>query len=79
MAPFLGIATSRAGGEYNISSPENGMTHYTATVGDMQVRFEGGYQFNTKPIYFKKQSVSKNTAPGKSICPSAHSRKERMW
>ncbi|HYJ38990.1 MAG TPA: hypothetical protein VEV87_10250 [Chitinophagaceae bacterium] len=66
---FLGIATSRSGVDYNTSSPENGMTQYTASVGDMQVRFEGGYQFNTKPIFFKKQSVSKNTAPAKVATP----------
>jgi hypothetical protein len=62
---FLGIATSRSGVEYNFSNPETGMTNYTTTVGDMQVRFEGGYQFNTKPIFFKKQAVSKTTTPAK--------------
>jgi hypothetical protein len=61
---FLGLATSRPGVEYSFTSPKDGMTNYTAMVGDMQVRFEGGYQFTTKPIYFKKQSAtSANTSP----------------
>lgn len=59
---FVGLATSRSGVDYTFSAPESGMTNYTAAIGNMQVRFEGGYQFNTKPIYFKKQSVSKATA-----------------
>ena len=61
---FLGLATSRSGVDYTFTAPETGMTSYTAAIGNMQVRFEGGYQFNTKPIYFKKQAVSKaNTTP----------------
>ena len=66
---FLGIATSKSGVEYNFSNPETGTTNYIATVGDMQVRFEGGYQFNTKPIFFKKQAVSKTATPAK-VTPS---------
>ena len=66
---FLGIATSRSGVEYNFSNPETGMTNYTTTVGDMQVRFEGGYQFNTKPIFFKKKSVAKAAAPAQVTSP----------
>jgi hypothetical protein len=66
---FLGIATSRSGVDYTFSNPEAGMTNYTTTVGDMQVRFEGVYQFNRKPIYFKKQAVSNTTAPAKVSTP----------
>jgi hypothetical protein len=62
---FLGIAGSRSAVEYSFASPENGMTNYTASVGNMQLRFEGGYQFNTKPIFFKKQAVAKHSAPTK--------------
>jgi hypothetical protein len=58
---FLGIATSRSAVDYSFTSPENGMTQYTAMMGDMQFRFEGGYQFSTKPIFFKKQAVSKSS------------------
>ena len=66
---YLGLATSRSGVDYTFSTPETGMTNYTAAIGDMQVRFEGGYQFNTKPIYFKKQSVSKANAPANVSTP----------
>jgi len=69
---FMGIATNRSSVEYNFTSPENGMTSYTAAVGNMQVRFEGGYQFNMKPIYFKKQAVSKSTAPPKVTSTPEH-------
>jgi hypothetical protein len=67
---FLGLATSRSAVEYSFTSPENGMTQYTAMVGDMQLRFEGGYQFNTKPIYFKKQSTSSATTTAKPTAPT---------
>jgi hypothetical protein len=55
---FIGLATSRSGLEYSFTSPESGMTQYSAMVGQMQARFEGGYQFTTKPIYFNKKSAS---------------------
>src|SRR5437763_4523218 len=64
---FLGVATSRSAVEYSFTSPESGMTQYTAMMGDMQFRVEGGYQFSTKPIFFKKQGVSKsNSTPALS-------------
>src|SRR5215203_6363181 len=41
--PFLGLATSRSIVKYNFSNPETGMTDYTASRGNAQLRFEGGY------------------------------------
>ena len=66
---FLGIATNRSGVEYNFSNPETGMMTYTTSAGDMQVRFEGGYQFNTKPIFFKKKAAAKSSAPAQISAP----------
>ena len=71
---FLGIATTRSGVEYNFSNPESGMTSYATAIGDMQVRFEGGYQFNTKPIFLSKKAVSKTTAPAKVSTPAPEKR-----
>jgi len=72
---FLGLATTRSAVEYSFTSPENGMTQYTAMAGDMQLRFEGGYQFNMKPIYFMKESASKaSTTTKQSATATTYSR-----
>ena len=72
---FLGASTSRSTIAYSFTNPENGMNDYKATTGDMQVRLEGGYQFSSKPIYFKKQNnkteiASANKTAGKKTCGS---------
>jgi len=53
---FLGAASSRSIVPFRFTNPEDGMDNYKTTTGDMQLRLEGGYQFSSKPIYFKKQS-----------------------
>lgn len=53
---FLGAASSRSIVPFQFTNPEDGMNNYKTTTGDMQLRFEGGYQFSSKPIFFKKQS-----------------------
>jgi len=58
---FLGAATSRSIVPYTFSDPETGMTNYTTATGDMQLRFETGYQFTTKPLYFKKSGKTTTT------------------
>ena len=66
--PFVGLGTSRSGVNYTFSDPETGMTNYTASRDNTQLRMEGGYQYTTKPIYFNK-SGGKNkssNATGKS-------------
>ena len=55
--PFVGLATTRSGVNYTFSNPETGMTSYVASRDNTQLRFEGGYQLNTKPIYFNKSSA----------------------
>ena len=51
--PFLGIATSRSVVAIDFSNPETALTHFTASRSFTQLRFEGGYMFSTKPLYFK--------------------------
>lgn len=52
---FVGASSSRSIVPYSFSDPETGMTNYTTATGDMQLRFETGYQFSSKPLFFKKQ------------------------
>lgn len=59
---YLGAASSRSTVSYSFSNPETGMSNYKTTTGDMQLRWEGGYQFSSKPFYFNK-SGSKVTKP----------------
>jgi len=51
---FLGAASSRSIVPFSFTDPENGMNNFKTTTGDMQFRLEGGYQFSSKPVYFKK-------------------------
>ena len=59
---FLGAASSRSIVPYSFSDPETGMTNYTTTTGDMQLRFESGYQFSSKPLFFKKSAKGSTQA-----------------
>jgi hypothetical protein len=59
---FAGIATSHSVVSYNFSDLEAGMKAYNASPGDMKLRFEGGYQFSTKRLYFNKSSSESNSA-----------------
>lgn len=83
---FVGAATSRHTVSFNFTDLETGMTNFSATTGNMQVRLEGGYQFNSKPVSLHKSATSSKksagkakekkcgTAPAKSSCsPAAYS------
>jgi hypothetical protein len=61
---FVGVASSRSLVSFSFTDPETGMNNYIATAGNMQLRLEGGYQFNSKPISIVK---SKQTTGGSSI------------
>jgi hypothetical protein len=84
---FVGAATSRHTISYNFTDLETGMTNFSATTGNMQVRFEGGYQFNSKAISLNKSAKSsgKNseakkkceTASAKSGCRSSQTYSSR--
>ena len=78
--PYIGASTSRSGVLYSFNDIENGMSAYTATKANMQLRMEAGYQYTTKPIFFNKgksstgTATSKTRSPGKSSCGSYSSR-----
>jgi len=74
---FLGAASSRSIVPYSFSDPETGMTNYTTTNGDMQLRFETGYQFSSKPLFFKKSgkgstNVTGSKTPERKSCGYAY-------
>jgi hypothetical protein len=52
--PFMGIATSSPVVSFNFTDPQTANTAYNASRQNLQIRFEGGYQLSTKPIYFSK-------------------------
>jgi hypothetical protein len=74
---YLGASSSRSSVLYSFSNPETGMNDYRTTTGNMQLRWEGGYQFSSKPVYFNKPG-SKTTKPaatsvtGKKNCSYAY-------
>ncbi len=59
---FVGIATSHSVVSFNFSDLQTGMNTYNASCGDMKLRFEGGYQFSTKRMYFNKTGSASNSA-----------------
>jgi hypothetical protein len=66
--PFAGIATSRSVLAYQFTDPETGFTNFTASRGDMQLRFEAGYQVSTKPITLgKAKPAARASAPAPAV------------
>ena len=70
---FLGASSSRSSVPFSFTNPETGMNSYKTLTGTMQVRLEGGYQFSSKPIFFKKQTntttkQNENKATQKKNC-----------
>ncbi|HVE61495.1 MAG TPA: hypothetical protein VNA26_06735 [Chitinophagaceae bacterium] len=59
--PFVSLSSSPASVKINFTDPETLKNNYGASKGSLQWRFEGGYQYSTKPIFFKK-SIAKNTS-----------------
>jgi len=59
---FVGIATSHSVVSFNFSDLQTGMNIYSASSGDMKLRFEGGYQFSTRHIYFNRSGSASNSA-----------------
>lgn len=55
--PYIGVSTNRSIAVMQFSDPESGMTNYTASAGDLQARFEGGYTFSSKPISLGSKST----------------------
>lgn len=67
--PFIGIATSPAVVEINFTDPENFKNNYQANKSSLQWRLEGGYQYSTKPIYFKKSTANNTNSKTSSYSP----------
>jgi len=65
--PYLGISTSRSIVLFSFTDPENGMNIFNASPGNMQLRFEGGYQFSTNPVYFNKSKQQSVKSPSQKI------------
>src|SRR5215813_10811837 len=68
---FIGAATSRSIVAFSFADPETGRTNFTATPGNLQLRLEGGYQFNTKPISLGKSNSSSANNTEKKSCRSS--------
>ncbi len=60
--PFMSIGSSPGVSSVHFSSFDNVVNQYVSTVGSMQWRLEGGYQYTSKPINFKKGSSQKSVA-----------------
>jgi hypothetical protein len=67
---FIGAVTSRSIVSFSFTDPETGRNNFTATAGNMQLRLEGGYQFNSKPITLGKSRQSPVNNTEKKDCGS---------
>jgi hypothetical protein len=61
---FAGASTSNMILAFNFSNPETSLSNYFTSRGTTQIRFEGGYQFNSKPILLKNTSSSSSKKRG---------------
>jgi hypothetical protein len=73
---FVGIASSQSAVSFNFTDPETGRNNFTATASDMQVRLEGGYRFNSKPLVLGK-GKQKSSSSSKSTSTSGSSSKKQ--
>jgi len=88
---FLGLATSSPAVEFKFTDPDKATTMYTAATKELQLRFEGGYQFTSKPIALKKAtntnvtstrsfdhgSASNYSRCGRSMCSRRYNQSSR--
>lgn len=56
--PFAGFGTSPATVAYKFTDPANAMNNFRTATNNLQWRMEGGYQYTSAPIYFKKKSTA---------------------
>ena len=70
--PYASIGSSPAVVAFSFANPGDALNNYKASTQSLQWRVEGGYQFTSKPILFKKGS-SKNIA-SKSVAPTQYKR-----
>lgn len=55
---FLAVGTNRSIVSYDFANLETGMKTYQAATGNFKMNLQGGYQYSTKPMYFKKQAAT---------------------
>jgi hypothetical protein len=71
---FAGISASSTTVAFSFTNPEQSFNSNFSSRSATQVRLEGGYQFNTKPIFFKSNSnKSKPAAQRKTGCGKTES------
>ena len=56
--PFVGVATSPAVVQFSFADPNAALTQFKAAASNLQLRFEGGYGYTSKPIQLGKNSRS---------------------
>ena len=56
---FAGISSSNTAVAFNFSNPEASATSFFASRSTAQLRSELGYQFTSKPVFFKKTTATK--------------------
>lgn len=65
---FAGISTSNTAVAFNFSDPEASAENFFASRSTAQLRSELGYQFTSKPVFFKKNSAAKPASTKSSAC-----------
>ena len=56
--PFVGVATSPAVVQFSFADPNAALSQFKAAAANLQLRFEGGYGYTTKPIQLGRNSRS---------------------
>jgi len=74
---FAGVSTSSTTVEYSFTNPENSINDYLASRAATRVRLEVGYQFNTKPIFFRNNNSGSKSSQKSSRCGSEEKRSEK--
>ncbi|HEX7903411.1 MAG TPA: hypothetical protein VF487_06000 [Chitinophagaceae bacterium] len=59
---FAGISTNNTTVAFNFSNPEASVTSFFASRSTAQLRSELGYQFTSKPEFFKKTAATKSAS-----------------
>jgi hypothetical protein len=61
--PYVAFGTNPGAVAYSFTDPSTAMSNFKAATNSLQWRFEGGYQYSSKPITLKKAS---KTQPAKA-------------
>ena len=74
---FAGVSTSNTAVSFSFTDPETSLSNYFASRSSTQLRLEGGYQFNSKPVSFKNSGSSKKKTEAKNSGRTESSMKQR--